>query len=191
MAQGKEVDAIQAILRGRRVGRLVLTLAFSAALAMGLMGVSVGSAGAAACPIGAAAITANSYTLSGPTHVIPVTVTRLRGNVNQGDSVTATFTVNANCTAGVDVALVSYEAPGPAWDPATASRQAVFNAQGPETFGPGQHMLGLVLVPEGCFQIDLVRGAIIGQFNPPSGTYSGQGRLVDADNGDPGCTSLV
>ena len=184
---------MQAILRGRRVGRLVLTLALSAALATGLMGVSVGSAGAAACPIGAAAITANSYTLSGPTHVMPVTVTRLRGNVNQGDSATATFTVNANCTAGVDVAFVSYEAPGPAWDPATAGRQALFsNAQGgPVTFGPGQHMLGPVVVPEGCFQIDLVRGAIIQTFSPPSVTYSGQGRLVDADNGDPGCFPLV
>src|SRR4030081_1235183 len=102
MAQGKEVDAMRAILRGRRLGRLVLTLVLSAALAMGLLGVSVGSAAAAACPIGAAATTANSSTLSGPTHVMPVTVTRLRGNVNQGDSVAAAFTVNANCT-GVDV----------------------------------------------------------------------------------------
>ncbi|MDX6668707.1 MAG: hypothetical protein QOK04_2087, partial [Solirubrobacteraceae bacterium] len=38
----------------------------------------------------------------------------------------------------------------------------------------------------------LIQGAPISQFDPPHGiTYSAQKRLVDADNGDPGCIALV
>jgi hypothetical protein len=47
------------------------------------------------------------------------------------------------------------------------------------------------MVPAGCFQIDLVSGDVITAFIPPNVTYSAQGRLVDADNGDPGCVPLV
>jgi hypothetical protein len=186
---------MQAILRGGHVGRLVLMLALSAALSMGLMGVSAGSASAAGCPSGAAAIIVNSYRLTGPPPTAVIrTVTQLRGNVNQGDAIDqVTFTVNASCTAGVDVALVAYAAPGPTWDPATASRQQVVDSQVATSQGPGQHTLSLipVVVPAGCFQVDFVRGAIIAQFSPPGGTYSAMNRLRDFDNGDPGCTPVV
>jgi hypothetical protein len=188
MAQGKEVEAMHAILPGRRGRRLALTLALAVATAIGLIGVSAGSASAATCPSGAAAITPISYTLTGTAGIR--TVTRLRGNVNQDDVVTGSFMVNPGCTGGVTVLLVSYEAPGPTWDPSTASRQQIFDQQTTTAF-PGQNSIGPVVVPPGCFQIDLVRGAIILQFNPPSGTYSAQNRLVDADNGDPGCPALV
>jgi hypothetical protein len=88
---------------------------------------------------------------------------------------------------------VAYAAPGPTWDPSTASRQMVVDSQGPTSFQPGSNTLSVVpvVVPAGCFQVDLVRGAIISQFNPPATTYWAQGRLVDSDSGDPGCTALV
>lgn len=178
---------MQAILRGRRVGRLVLTLALSAVLAIGMMGISPGSASAAVCT-GATAFSQTSYTLTGTPGVR--TVTTLRGNVNQGDSVVARFTIKATCSNSLAVSLVSYEAPGPTWDPATASSQQVFDSQGAVGQPGVPASIGPVLVPPGCFQIDFVQGGIIQTFSPPGGTYSGQGRLVSADNGDPGCTPL-
>jgi hypothetical protein len=157
-------------------------LAVCAALAM------PSPAEAAVCPPGRAAITVQNVMLVGLAG--PRNPSSMRGNVNQGDTVVVNFTVNAACTAGVEVSLVSYFAPGPTWDPNTASQQQVFNSQ-TETFTPGPNSIGPVTVPVGCFQIDFVRGAVIYPFSPPSGTYSAQNRLIDFDNGDPGCTPLV
>jgi hypothetical protein len=182
---------MQTILRGgggrRRAFRLALSTAI---LSIGLMGVSAGPARAATCPSGAAAITVSSYRLTGTAGMR--VVARLRGNVNQGDVIDqVAFTVNTACTSGIDAALVSYAAPGPKWDPATASRQEVFDSQSGH-FGPGPNTFSLpVSVPPGCFQVDFVRGPIITQFTPPGGTYSAQSRLVDSDTGDPGCAPLV
>jgi hypothetical protein len=85
-------------------------------------------------------------------------VTTLRGNVNQGDSVVARFTIKATCSNSLAVSLVSYEAPGPTWDPATASSQQVFDSQGAVGQPGVPASIGPVLVPPGCFQIDFVQG---------------------------------
>jgi hypothetical protein len=179
---------MEAILLGGRGRRLALTLVLSASLAIGLIGVSADSASAATCT-GAAAIHSTGYTLTGPAGVRSVTT--LRGKVNQGDSVIASFTISSACPGGVVVSLVSYLAPGPTWDPNTANQQQPFDSL-TMTFSPGPNSIGPVLVPPvpSCFQVDFVQGTIIQSFSPPGGTYSGQGRLVDADNGDPGCTPL-
>jgi hypothetical protein len=148
---------------------------------------------AATCPTGGASITPTSYSLSGTSGLRAVP--RMGGNVHQGDAVTASITINAACTAGVDVTLVSYNAPNATWDPNTANRQQVYAIAGNQTvhLGPGAHPNALtVTVPVGCFQIDLVQGPPITTFDPPNGvTYHAQGRFVDAANGDPGCVALV
>ena len=172
--------------------RVLRQLVWSSVLVVGVL-VAVaahpGSASAATCPSGAAAITVNSVTLVGTAGTR--TPAHMRGNVNQGDTVIVNFTVTASCTAGVEASLVSYLAPGPTWDPSTANRQQVYDSQ-TGMFVSGPNSIGPVTVPPGCFQIDFVRGAIISQFSPSSGiTYSAQDRLVDFDNGDPGCTALV
>jgi hypothetical protein len=146
---------------------------------------------AATCAAGPTAISSYSVMLVGTAG--DRTVTRMRGNVNQGDLVTVTFTVKATCSNSVTVSLVSYAAPGPTWDPNTASSQ--LQIYGSQTV-PGQPgvptSIGPVVVPAGCFQVDFVGGAPLQTLDPSSGmTYSQQNRLIDADNGDPGCTPLV
>jgi hypothetical protein len=190
------MDAIHgrdaAITKDGRSRRRALALAV---FTVGLLAMSAGSASAATgtCPTGAASIKPTSYTLG----IAPLTrtVADMTGNVNQNDTVTASVTINAYCTNGVDVSLVTYNAPSATWDPNTANSQQVYAIAGNKTvhLGPGPHPNALqVQVPPGCFQIDLIQGAPISQFDPPHGiTYSAQKRLVDADNGDPGCIALV
>jgi hypothetical protein len=181
-----------AITKDGRGRRRALALAVFTA---GLLALSAGSASAATgtCPTGAASIKPTGYTLG----VAPFTrsVADMTGNVNQGDTVVASVTINAYCKNGVDVSLVSYLAPSGTWDPNTANSQQVYAIAGNQTahLGPGPHPNALqVQVPAGCFQIDLIQGEAISQFDPPHGvTYSAQKRLVDADNGDPGCVALV
>jgi hypothetical protein len=188
------MDAIHgryaAITTDGRGRRRALALAI---FTTGLLAMSAGSASAATCPTGAASITPTSYSLNGPSG--PRTVSRMGGNVHQGDAVTASVTIDSACTAGVDVTLVSYNAPNSTWDPNTANRQQVYAIAGNQTvhLGPGAHPNALtVTVPVGCFQIDLVQGQPIQTFDPPNGvTYHAQGRFVDAANGDPGCVPLV
>jgi hypothetical protein len=173
--------------RGRR---RVLALAV---FTTGLLAMSAGSASAAGCPAGAAGIKAASYSLNGSTGLR--TVTSMRNNVHLGDVVTASVTISTLCPNGVDVSLVSYNAPSATWDPNTANQQQVYAIAGSGTkhLGPGANPNALtVSVPVGCFQIDLVQGQPIQTFDPPHGiTYSAQKRLYDAANGDPGCTPLV
>jgi protocatechuate 3,4-dioxygenase beta subunit len=108
------------------------------------------------------------------------TVTDLRGNTRQGDTVTASFTVAAGKTA--TVSLVAYNAPGASFDANTAGKQTIVqNASG--TFGPGQHSL-TVTIPNNHYQIDFVAGLAIDHFGPAGGNvfYSAQHRLYSADN---------
>lgn len=106
------------------------------------------------------------------------TVTDLRGNTHEGDIVTANFTV----IAAHQFTLVTYNAPGPAWDPATASQQTVFDFQ-TATFAPGSHTL-IVEIPKNFYQIDFGCGAYISQLGPAGSNifYSAQNRLISADN---------
>jgi hypothetical protein len=191
------MEAIQgpdaATTRDGRGRRRALALAI---FTTGLLAMSAGSANAATaptCPTGAASIKPTSYTLGIPP--LTRTVTDMTGQVNQGDLVAASVTINANCNNGVDVTLVVYNAPSATWDPNTANRQQVYAIAGNSTqhLSPGPHPNALqVSVPVGCFQIDLVQGQAIQTFDPPHNiTYSPQKRLVDSDGGDPGCVALV
>jgi hypothetical protein len=182
------------ILTGGRGRRKTLALAISTvALAIGLMGITAGTASAQTCDK-AAAIHVDSYTIVGTITPGTRTVTSLRGNVNEGDTITANFTVNPLC-ANVTVNFPSYNAPTDTWQPGQATNQSVFD------FSDGTQITGRTFsgsgnavhtsTPPGCFQVDLVVGGIIGTLDPTIGaTYGQQGRLVDADNGDAGCMPL-
>jgi sarcosine oxidase gamma subunit len=121
-----------------------------------------------------------SYTLSGggcTTH----TVTDLRGNTAQSETVTVTFTVPAGSTA-MQYSLVSYNAPDSFFNASDASQQTVFqDATG--TFGPGTHTLTVTL-PSNYYQVDFVCGAALTQLGPAGSNifYSAQNRLISADN---------
>src|SRR2546423_6253491 len=97
----REREHMHTILTGGRGRRRALMLALSTgALAVGMTAASAAPA-FAACPTGAAAVTVQGYTLSGPTGVR--TATNLNGDIHSGDTVVANFTVNAGCTSGVVV----------------------------------------------------------------------------------------
>ena len=117
-----------------------------------------------------------SYTING-TRI----VTTLLGNVNEGDTVTANFTVNAGKVA--TLSLVSYKAPAPTWTSANMQLQAIFDVQS-ATFSAGRHSL-TVKVPNCYFQVDFVGGLAIDRFGPAGSNilYSAQGRLISYHNG--------
>ena len=127
------------------------------------------------------AVTNVSFLLGGCT-----TVTNLRGNTQQGQTVTVTFTVPANTTD--QVTLVTYTAPGSSYSQGTAYLQQIFD-QATGNFGPGVHTL-TVQIPNGFYQVDFVCGAAINPLAPQNYgpdfsniLYSAQGRLISADNG--------
>lgn len=89
------------------------------------------------------------------------------------------------------MALVSYVAPSPVWDPSVAYQQKTYRVQ-TGTFGPGTHTL-TVQLPNTYYQVDFVCGPVIDQLLPSQNgnaygpdsaniTYSSQGRLLSADN---------
>lgn len=83
---------------------------------------------------------------------------------------------------GTTVTLVAYEAPGPRWNPRTAPEQRIFDVD-TAVVGAERHRFQ-VAVPDCYFQVDLVYGAAIEQFDPPNRvTYSAGGRLITAANG--------
>src|SRR5262249_14431854 len=83
------------------------------------------------------------------------------------------------------VSLVSYDAPGPSFDPNTASQQTI-HALASGTFDPGPHSLSVTL-PDNYYQVDFVLGQAITQLGPAGSSifYSAQGRLLSADTGAP------
>ncbi len=122
------------------------------------------------------------------------TVTDLRGNVKQGDTVSVTFTVKDGTTA--TVSLVSYLVPSDHWVPEEAYEQRIYDSDIAYDLDPGTYTLS-VEVPEAYFQVDFVCGLPIDHFGPAGSniTYSSQGRLYSADNGGnrasiPGTSSL-
>ena len=111
-------------------------------------------------------------------------VTDLRGNVNQGDTVTARFTVrNASASNPATFSLASYTAPGSSFSAADASKQEVFDMASGTYTTSGTYSLK-VDVPNSYFQIDFVCGQVINHFGPAGSNifYSAQGRLISADN---------
>ena len=99
-----------------------------------------------------------------------------------GGTATGSFTVAAGCS-GVEVSLVSYQAPRGSFDESIADRQVRYR-EVTESFDAGRHTLA-VDVPDCYFQVDLVTGAPIEKLGPSGSDnfYGAQGRLVDAANG--------
>jgi hypothetical protein len=125
-------------------------------------------------------VTNISFTVISPNGT-QTTVTDLRGHTQQGDTVVANFTIAAGAGPTV-VSLVSYDAPGPSFDPNTAGQRTVdLIASG--TFGPGANSLSVKL-PNNFYQVDFVLGQAINHFGPAGSHifYSAQGRLLSADN---------
>ncbi|MGA2258201.1 MAG: hypothetical protein ABSG53_26335, partial [Thermoguttaceae bacterium] len=118
------------------------------------------------------------------------TVTGLGGNTQQGDKVTVTFTTTM---AYETLTLVSYVAPGPTFNVATAYQQQIFDEATGTYATPGTYSL-TVQIPNCDYQIDFVCGAAICELGPPvyNGCaygpdsadvfYTAQGRLVSSDN---------
>ena len=81
--------------------------------------------------------------------------------------------------------LFSHNAPSGVWDPSVAPYSRCTSTRPrPAALEPGyDFVLGPIQVPSCFFQINFIRGGVVWQINPPAGTYSAQGRLVDADNG--------
>jgi Ca2+-binding RTX toxin-like protein len=121
-------------------------------------------------------ITNISYLINGCT-----TLSTLRGMTHQGDEVQVTFTV-APGTPPHQLTLVSYTAPGSAFDANVASQQQVFDYD-TGVFGPGTYTLE-VRIPNSFYQIDFVCGSLIDHFGPANSNifYTSQGRLITADN---------
>lgn len=107
------------------------------------------------------------------------TVTDLRGNVHQGDTVKAVFTLDDTET----FSLVSYTAPEGTFVAEHASQQKIFDFD-TKTYGAGTHSL-TVTVPDCYFQIDFVCGIPIDKLGPAGSNifYTPQDRLISADNG--------
>ena len=128
-------------------------------------------------------VTGISYVITGASGT--KTVTNLAGNVHQGDTVTANFTVAAG--ANVTLSLVSYHAPGPVTTASNISLQEISQVQ-TATFGAGKHSL-TVTVPDCYFQVDFVGGTAIDHFGPAGSNilYQQEGRLISADMGGDHC----
>lgn len=123
-----------------------------------------------------AALSNISFTINGTT-----TVTTLLGNVTEGDTVTANFTVAPGKT--VTLSLVSYTAPAPttSWENLLLQKISDVNTG---TFSAGSHSL-TVTVPNCYFQVDFVGGLAINKFGAIGSNilYGAQGRLISYDNG--------
>ncbi len=127
-----------------------------------------------------ATVTSVSFTVtttSGSTQ----TVTDLRGNTHQGDTVTATFTLGG--TTPARISLASYDAPTPTFQADNASQQTIFDIDS-EILSPGRHTL-TVTIPTNYYQIDFVKCFAINQLGPAGSNifYSAESRLISADNG--------
>ena len=122
------------------------------------------------------------------TYGLPVQVSDLRGNTQQGDTVTVTFTVPSGGLSD-QLTLVSYTAPGSSFDATPAYQQQIFDLVS-GVFAPGKTYTLTVLIPNSYYQIDFVCGQAINvlgptNYGPDSSNilYSAEGRLLSADNG--------
>ena len=117
------------------------------------------------------------YTVSGDT----THYTDLRGHTQQGEVVTAHFTIPAGTTS--TLTLVSYVAPGSSFDANAAGQQTIYQ-QVSATYAAGTYAVS-VQVPNSFYQVDFVCGQAIDHFGPAGGNvfYSAEGRLISADNG--------
>ncbi|MGA2500203.1 MAG: MBG domain-containing protein, partial [Tepidisphaeraceae bacterium] len=117
-----------------------------------------------------------SFLINGKT-----TVTDLRGNTHQGDTVKVNFTVTS--TSAQRLSIVTYNAPDPVFNADDASEQTFYQlATG--LFSHGANSM-TVTIPANYYQIDFVCGYAIDQLGPAGSNifYSAQSRLISADNG--------
>jgi hypothetical protein len=123
-----------------------------------------------------------TYTINGTR-----TVSNLAGNVKEGDTVRANFTVAAGKAARLT--LVSYHASGAGGG--SIALQELANAA-TKTFTAGAHSL-TVKVPDCYFQIDFVGGPAIDHFGPDGSNirYGAQGRFISgAVGGSKQCVDM-
>ena len=113
------------------------------------------------------------------------TVGDLRGNTDQGDTVTVTFSTG---NMSDQLTLVSYIAPGPSFDSTTAYQQQIFDVASGTFAANGTYSL-TVLIPNCDYQIDFICGPAINvlgpqNYGPDSANifYSAESRLLSADN---------
>jgi hypothetical protein len=105
------------------------------------------------------------------------TVSTLKGNVQQGDTVAATFTLSAPAT----LSLVAYTAPNADFDTQNLQEQKVFDAT--TLSGSGTETL-TVHVPDGYFQVDFVAGLPINHLDTnPNVLYHPQDRFIGGAHG--------
>ncbi len=121
-----------------------------------------------------------SYKITNPATGTTKTVSDLRGNTNQGDTVQVKFYVT---NPGGTFSLVSYTAPGPSFDPNTAYQQVIFDVDTVVNAPVGWNTL-TVLLPNCNYQVDFVCGLPIDTFGPAGSNifYTPQERLFSADN---------
>lgn len=84
------------------------------------------------------AVTGVSYTITNASGT-QTTVTNLHSQTQQGNTITANFSVPAQAGSAT-VTLVAYNTVGPTFDTSTASQDVAAQAM-TQTFGPGQHTL--------------------------------------------------
>ena len=124
-----------------------------------------------------------TYSVYNPADMTTTTPADLSGNTQQGDTVSATFTVP---TGTYDqISLVSYNAPEPFYNVDDANLQTVFQSV-TQVDAPGTHTLSVTL-PDNFYQFDFVCGTVITTLGPeatnPNNFYHAQNRYIDGDNG--------
>ncbi len=92
-----------------------------------------------------------------------------------GLTATAKFTIPNSCGAQ-QVSFVSYKAPSANGQP--LSQQVVFHST-TQTLNPGTYQMQ-IQIPDCFYQVDLVRGTVITQFN--GSTYHGENRWLAGKN---------
>jgi SdrD B-like domain len=114
------------------------------------------------------------------------TVKTLDGNVKQGDTVTAKFTLDT----AAQMTLVAYTAPNNDFDTSNLQKQVIFSESSAKT-GTGAETL-TVKVPNGYFQVDFVEGSAIAHLATNSNVlYHAQDRFIDGATGGTQVTPAV
>ena len=100
----------------------------------------------------------------------------------EGSTAAVEFQVAEGCT--VELSLVSYEAPGPDFDPSLADQQRLFAAE-TDVYGPGEHLVEVPL-PSCFWQVDFVAGTPIKDLSPTN--LYGR-RLIAGRSGGEACVA--
>ncbi len=125
-------------------------------------------------------LTGVTFSVYNPSNGTTTTVNNLRGNTQQGDTVTANFTVPSGDFD--QLSLAGYNAPEPFYEADDANLQTVSSSL-TQVFGPGSFSLGPITLPSNFYQVDFVCGTVITTLGLNANDfYSAQNRLISADN---------